>query len=830
MCIGDFTMNLNEFKKHILCPENKKCYPQSVKHVFGNVENVENITKESGTTTLKYDGDVAPKIILDLGRASTGGYPVFKVKSFTGETPVIRFAYSDWYDYIMDEKYGENGDFSRGCCKYLGVELPVLPGDPNRFNLFSITRVGEYISPLIQGQQNWLMIKLETPGTSVEIEYAYIYYTSDDSKYDGAFECSDENLTKLWYASCWTCQIATITNSHSWDTLNGKLLLRALAKGNDAGFYKNGINLKNYTVEFDGAITNNPQMCSGIGVLLRAKDIASGYAIFFNLDGSIEAYLRKNSAYTLLAKSKVDFDIIDNKFYHISATANDNEISLAIDGKNYISFVDTTYPEGSFGFCQTTEKWAVAENLKVTSDNSVIWTDDFNGNLDSYEFTRSAPFVSDGAKRDRLPWIGDLDWAGRNIYYAFKNFKAMPESLRMFAFHQTPEGYVWGTCYPENTKKPEIGDYGYYESDIFSAWIVPTLADYLLFTGDTNFCEEIYQNIKDDVNYLWRFVESDGLFNQRYATSKGLWDHTLNDMGKFTYNNLIVSEAFGEAAYIAGILGKTEDEKEFLNRKNIVRTAIKKNFTSPEGWLTKGLYDRDLCPMSNPLALSVHYFDDPKDAKAALDALIDNTPGHGKITALMIRGAYMYDFDEEAYQTLYKPGYTYVKESEDFIVYDALEDPNFDFRSHNMHPANWINALNDWRGPQTTWECMTYPPLKESNGGAWGDRSHPDTSIAHILSAYILGVMPEKPGFKTFTVEPHTAHITNAKGIIPSKYGDIYASWSIENGVMSLNIDFDGENELSSIRLNKSDANKFVVAVNGKELDIKKEDDKFIFF
>lgn len=400
-----------------------------------------------------------------------------------------------------------------------------------------------------------------------------------------------------------------------------------------------------------------------------------------------------------------------------------------------MTFSDAEYPAGSFGFCQTTEKWALAKNLKVTNNNTLLWEDDFCHGLDSYEFTRSAPFVSDGAKRDRLPWIGDLDWAGRNIYYAFKDFTAMPEAMRMFAFHQTPEGYIWGTCYPENTKKPAIGEYGYYESDIFSAWIIPTLADYLLFTGDTAFAEEIYPNIKADADYLWRFVEADGLFNQRYATSKGLWDHVLNDIGKFTYNNLIVSEGFAEAAFIAEKLGKQDDAAEFIRRKTIMRQAIKKAFWNEEkGWLTKSLTDRDMCEMANSLALSIAFFEHKADAKRALDALLARTPGHGKITALMIRGAYMYDFDEEAIRTLIQPGYQYVEDQGEFIVYDALENPNFDFASHHMHPANWLKALNDWRGPHTTWECMTYPPQKNSYGGAWGDRSHPDTAVAHILS------------------------------------------------------------------------------------------------
>lgn len=95
----------------------------------------------------------------------------------------------------------------------------------------------------------------------------------------------------------------------------------------------------------------------------------------------------------------------------------------------------------------------------------------------------------------------------------------------MFAFNQTPEGYVWATCYPENSVHPKLGEYGYYQSDIFSAWFVPTVADYVLFTGDAEFAKEMYGHVKMDVDYLWSYVEGDGIFCQRYDTSKGLWSH-----------------------------------------------------------------------------------------------------------------------------------------------------------------------------------------------------------------------------------------------------------------------------------------------------------------
>ena len=825
-------MNKAQFQHYVMAPQSRECYPQAVKDIYGNVTDAENLLSGGAeTVVLRYDSETAPKIILDLGEASTGGYPVFKVKSFGGN-PVLRLAYSDWYDYIVDKDFGEIGDFRRGCCKYLGVELPVLPGDPNRFNLFTITHNGLYISPLIQGQQRWLMLKLDTPDSFVELEFVYIHYTANMSPYDGFFECSDQDLTKLWYASAWTCQIATLENSQSWDTLCGRLLLRALTKGNDAGIYKAGINLTDYKMSFEGAIAYNPHMGSGIGLLLRAGDITGGYAVFFNLDGTVQAYKRKNNVYKLLKEAAVDFQVVDNRFYAIEAIAQGKEFTIKIDGKIALTFSDDEYSRGTFGFCQTTEKWALAKNLTVSDLNgTVLWQDDFRHGLDAYDFTRSAPFVSDGAKRDRLPWIGDLDWAGRNIYYAFKDYIAMPESLRMFAFNQTPEGFIWGTCYPENTKKPDIGEYGYYESDIFSAWIIPTLADYLLFTGNTSFAEEIYPNIKADADYLWRFVEADGLFNQRYATSKGLWDHVLNDIGKFAYNNLIVSDAFSEAAFIAEKLGKQEDAAEFTRRKERMQKAIRKAFWDEEkGWLTKSTVDRDMCEMANSLALSIAFFEDKKDAKRALDALLARTPGHGKITALMIRGAYMYDFDREAIGTLIQPGYQYVKDQGDFIVYDALENPNFDFSSHQMHPANWIKALKDWRGPHTTWECMTYPPQKHSYGGAWGDRSHPDTAVAHILSGYVLGVLPDEIGFRSFTVKPHTSGLSCARGIVPTAYGDIELEWQKENELLTLNLTFTGSNTLTDIRLNKKDAHEFVVTCNKKRLFACGEMDGYIIF
>lgn len=827
-------MNKTEFERFLLTPKSRNCPPVQVKHQYGQVQNAENLlTIGGGTTTLTYpEGGEQPKLILDLGPATPGGYPVFRVKSKIG-SPVLRLSYSDWYDYIMHPVHGQNGDFIRGCCKYLGVELPVLPGNPNRFEQYTTSRTGTFVYPLIQGQQRWVMLLLETPGTEVELESFYIYYTSDISAHDGHFQCSDDDLNLLWYASTWTCQIASFDNSQSWEAIEGMLLVRALTKGNDAGVYKKGYDWSDYTFSFQAQIARNPHCISGIGWIVRGQDIDNGYVFRIDLDGTFHKFIRKNNSYKYLGQSfRLPMDIVDNTPYHIVTEAKGNTFKTYIDGVLVDTTVDDTFAKGTIGFCQTTEKWAMVENLQVTANAKTLLEEHFtfDKTLADYDFTRSLSFVADGAKRDRLPWLGDLDWAGRNIYYAFRDSDYMPNSLRMFAFNQTPEGYIWGTCYPENTAKPPIGEYGYYESDIFSAWMLPTLADYMLFTGDKALGEELYQNIVDDLDYLWRFVEGDGLFTQRYATSKGLWDHVLNDIGKYSYNNVVIQDAFAEGAFIAQKLGKDADAKEFARRADILKKAIFASFWDNEnGWLKKGTCHEGMCDMSNSLALSVGLFT-PEQAKTVVKGLLDNTPGHGKITALMIRGCYMYDYDFEAIQTLYQPGYTYVQTDGQQADFNPLDNPNFDFAKNKTHPANWIKGIKDWRGPCCTWECMHYPPYPSTDGGAWGDRSHPDTAVAHILSGYVLGVLPTELGFARFIVKPHLSGLTHSKGIIPTAYGDIEASWELQDGTLSLSLTFGQGNVLDDVILSKSFAKAFSVTINGKKASAKKEDESFLYF
>ena len=151
---------------------------------------------------------------------------------------------------------------------------------------------------------------------------------------------------------------------------------------------------------------------------------------------------------------------------------------------------------------------------------AVVFSDGFDDPaLPKWEFERPEPFVSDGAKRDRLIWSGDLYWAGRNFYYAFNDCSLMRKTIGLLARNQTPEGYIHACPYAEQPT-PKDGDYGPFESDEFAAWFIPVLHDYWRHTGDDGAVREFYPNVRRLLGYLGRFTHEDGLFEQRFETSK----------------------------------------------------------------------------------------------------------------------------------------------------------------------------------------------------------------------------------------------------------------------------------------------------------------------
>ncbi len=108
----------------------------------------------------------------------------------------------------------------RGCADYLGqfFDNPVLPANVNRYELYTIARTGTFVAPLLQGQERYVRVQLETPGTEVSVDAFEIRNVGVFSRERpvGSFRCSDERVNRAWAMSAWTCQIASFPNHDAW--------------------------------------------------------------------------------------------------------------------------------------------------------------------------------------------------------------------------------------------------------------------------------------------------------------------------------------------------------------------------------------------------------------------------------------------------------------------------------------------------------------------------------------------------------------------------------------------------------------------------------------
>lgn len=71
-------------------------------------------------------------------------------------------------------------------------------------------------------------------------------------------------------------------------------------------------------------------------------------------------------------------------------------------------------------------------------------------------------------------------------------------------------------------------------------------------------------------------------------------------------------------------------------------------------------------------------------------------------------------------------------------------------------------------GATCTWEVWN-PHASQCHG--WS------ATPAYDLTHYVLGIRGVTPGYTEFSVEPHPAGLTSAKGVFPSVQGDISISW-----------------------------------------------------
>ena len=743
------------------------------------------------TVRLKYEeGGEKPVMVLDFGEASYSGWAFVDVRSQRGE-PMLRLAYSCFPEETCLTEEGNFSEASRAVYMGRDMQLPVLPANINRYELYPIGRLGRYISPMLMAQFRYVRLQLDTPG-EVEIGGISVYVGGayDRTPPDGYVATSDEGVNLLWRMSVWTAQISTILHLQAWKSVSGWLLPRKLERGSD-------VNLaKSEKLPEEGALTAkfetmpNPDQLSTLGFAIFAESNEKAVLVSVAANGTVKYVRRRGGADETLAEHATAARFGDYEPHELTVSWRKgvdvrgdttrtyrtpySEIAVALDGVQIDSYRLYRLREGDgFGFWCEKGWWPAFDEVKLTDcAGKELFADDFlDEALANWNFERPKAIVADGALRDRLIWSGDLLWAGPDFYYSFRSAPFMRNSVELLARSQTPDGFTHACPYPEQPA-PLAGDYGPFPSDEFAAWLLPVAHDYWLHTGDETVISEFWPRFRKLICYLKAHTGENGLFEPRLETSAHAFAPGLKpgDERHRAYMDILLWRCWRDSAEMARCAGEKDLAEELTRLAEKCAVAIRANYWDAK----RGRFIESLEPYGVKRAkdgLSVVKGDalDPERLSPQVNALALGVGFATQQEAEAIAGQLGEDAVVRKFCVLGGAGkFAY-----------GLPDAGWD----SIITNKWALFLEkDYNGPRCTTEGMSV----ERHYG-FLDKSHPDTTLGLIVPPYLLGIRPVEPGFARFVFAPMPfAGLKWAEGRVPTKFGDIDARWEREGGTLRM--------------------------------------------
>ncbi len=249
-------------------------------------------------------------------------------------------------------------------------------------------------------------------------------------------------------------------------------------------------------------------------------------------------------------------------------------------------------------------------------------------------------------------------------------------------------------------------------------------------------------------------------------------------INSFYFRNMEIMAEF------AGILGKTDEEKDFRERAEKAKKAINEKLLNKEGgFYTDGIGTNHGSVHANMLQLAFGIV--PDEYKQKVAAYL-KTRGMG----CSVYGA---QFLMEA---IYNAG------DADFAM--ELMTSTGDRSWYNMIRVGSTISMEAWD--------MKYKPNSDWNH-AWG------AAPANIIPRYLWGIQPKKPAFEMVTIKPRLADLKFSTIKVPTIRGEIIARFKMTNtGLKQYVIELPG-NMKGEFDAGFSDGD--VVTLNGEKVNLK---------
>jgi len=360
--------------------------------------------------------------------------------------------------------------------------------------------------------------------------------------------------------------------------------------------------------------------------------------------------------------------------------------------------------------------------------------------------------LTDGAKRDRVVWPGDMGIAVPTGFVSLFETVAARNSLQTIYNHQSSAG--------------ELGYAGppllFGGSDTYHMWTLYGTDAYYQYSGDKAWVDSIWPRFVAGAAFITNKMDANGLLS---VTGANDWARD-GQGGENIAANALLYGVLVRAAGLAQIEGDAALASSYATRAASLKVQINARLWDPAAGAYKDNPTSTLYPQDgNALAVWFGVVDSAAKARSISYVLNENWNDKGS------RGP------EFTFGTGVPRISTFAGSMELMSHFQA----GYDLRGLDMIRAMWGYMLNAAHGTRSTiWEGLNsdgsfaYQDSYTSLSHGWG------TGPTSALTFYVLGVVPDTAAGQTYHVIPHPGDLTHVEGNLTMSAGKVvFASYDV---------------------------------------------------
>lgn len=757
-------------------------------YAIGSEPTINTTAVWTANTTISLDWS-SPLATLDYGN-ETAGFPFLDVKELSHPVQV-ELRYGEEFAALQNPNGDGPWTFVNGLSNTFRTE---------RFN---ITTTGRTESFFVQGGQRWQSIRLLTEG-SISLNAGF-RLTSDHlspEQLSGRFSASNALYGQIFDLGGRAVQAACIDAGAApavWEITSDGVRVRGQQTSQSAL----GVDFSNYTISFMTKIVRG-----GTGFRIASGIFPSGS--YFVLTTQSPPFVDTNRTvlplnsliynygFSIVNQSTVTVPavqifpvttvIVPDKWYNISVTIGPAGYNVSLDSHTlaFISFqeaystVDTRSGPpipytGTWGFGPFQDQDAYFKDVQVLARNgTVLYSNPMTSKDVLAEYSvlpNQNPVCMDGAKRDRLVWIGDFAHTCRVVLHSTNRRDYIRGTIVQALQWSAGEGPFAGFAAMDSPLGASLQYKDAYASALYGITdyqdlLLLAISDYYQSTGDLDFIRAYWTQISTIMTKRLTYNDPVTLLSAQDAfyflgPDNGTAPSALNVL------------ALKNLASVASSIGDSAAADHWMTTARNISAAINSRLWNA----AKGFYSLSLTSPNDFSLAGIAFTIRAGIANATqAAAMIENIPqlrlGIGFKDSSVVNST----------------STTQLSPNVQGFLLEALFIANREFGT----PLDSAQVLLD-----TFWPAMV--TQNEYYSGASWEYAYPDgspgidlfTSLSHpwgaaptyVLPEYILGIGPLTPGYTTWSMQPLIVGLglTQASGIVPTSSGQIEASWKVED-------------------------------------------------